>query len=360
MIDYTGLECPICGEKFTAQDDIVVCPECGAPYHRACYLREGKCAFADKHGTAEAWQPPKKEAAQENAEAQSKDEKRCPRCGKSNSSQALFCDHCGLPLSGGQAAPPAYTASGGFPPFQGVPPQNPTGGPQNGPASPQGPFQSPFGAAPFFLDPMGGLNPNDQIDGAPVNDIAKLVQTNTAYYLPTFFNLRRYRRNRFNFCAFLCSGGWMLYRKQYKTGAIVTASMLLLFILEIYFTGLSQPIITNMLIQAGASPGTAVTMEQYMQAMQGLYSLPWTDMLILIVPFLCSLGRLIIMFIIGFTGNKMYCKHCVQKVLRIRESTGVPDEQALQLQQQGGVNTALAVCMLVCYVILMCIPQLMI
>ena len=36
MIDYTGLECPICGEKFTAQDDIVVCPECGAPYHRAC------------------------------------------------------------------------------------------------------------------------------------------------------------------------------------------------------------------------------------------------------------------------------------------------------------------------------------
>ena len=119
----------------------------------------------------------------------------------------------------------AYTASGGFPPFQGVPPQNPTGGPQNGPASPQGPFQSPFGAAPFFLDPMGGVNPNDQIDGAPVNDIAKLVQTNTAYYLPTFFNLRRYRRNRFNFCAFLCSGGWMLYRKQYKTGAIVTASM---------------------------------------------------------------------------------------------------------------------------------------
>ena len=94
----------------------------------------------------------------------------------------------------------------------------------------------------------------------------------------------------------------------------MTASMLLLFILEIYFTGLSQPIITNMLIQVGASPGTAVTMEQYMQAMQGLYSLPWTDMLILIIPFLCSLGRLIIMFIIGFTGNKMYCKHCVQKV----------------------------------------------
>ena len=39
MIDYTGLECPICGEKFTAQDDIVVCPECGAPHHRDCCVK---------------------------------------------------------------------------------------------------------------------------------------------------------------------------------------------------------------------------------------------------------------------------------------------------------------------------------
>lgn len=352
MTDYTGIKCPICGKPFTAQDDIVVCPECGAPYHRECYLQAGKCVFADKHGTADAWQAPKEEPKPENSQTEHENEKRCPRCGKINNAQALFCDHCGLPLSGDQTPPP-HTASNGFPPFQGVPPQN-------GPVPPQRPFQGPFGAAPFFLDPMGGINPNDQIDGVPVNDIAKLVQTNTAYYLPTFFNLRRYRRNRFNFCAFIGSGGWMLYRKQYKLGSIVTLAMFLLFILEIYFTGLSQPILTNMLIEAGASPGNVVTMEQYAQAMQNISTLPWTDILILVLPFLCSMGRLVIMLIIGFTGNKLYCKHCIQKVQHIQESTSIPDEQALQFQQQGGVNTALAVCMLVCYVILMCIPQLII
>lgn len=34
---YTGIPCAACGKKFTAEDDVVVCPECGTPYHRACY-----------------------------------------------------------------------------------------------------------------------------------------------------------------------------------------------------------------------------------------------------------------------------------------------------------------------------------
>ena len=33
-------------------------------------------------------------------------------------------------------------------------------------------------------------------------------------------------RNRFNFSAFLFSGGWMLYRKQYKIGSVITAVMI--------------------------------------------------------------------------------------------------------------------------------------
>lgn len=39
-MDYTGKKCPICSEKFKADDDIVVCPKCGAPYHRSCYEKE--------------------------------------------------------------------------------------------------------------------------------------------------------------------------------------------------------------------------------------------------------------------------------------------------------------------------------
>ena len=49
MIDYTGVPCPICGKAFHEGDDIVVCPICGTPYHRACYEKEGRCLFEDKH-----------------------------------------------------------------------------------------------------------------------------------------------------------------------------------------------------------------------------------------------------------------------------------------------------------------------
>ena len=35
------------------RSDIVVCPECGTPHHRKCYIENGKCANADKHGTNE-------------------------------------------------------------------------------------------------------------------------------------------------------------------------------------------------------------------------------------------------------------------------------------------------------------------
>ena len=37
MNEYLGCECSVCRKPFAAGDDIVVCPECGTPYHRACY-----------------------------------------------------------------------------------------------------------------------------------------------------------------------------------------------------------------------------------------------------------------------------------------------------------------------------------
>ena len=36
MPKYYGCPCEGCGKPLTLQDDIVVCPDCGAPYHRVC------------------------------------------------------------------------------------------------------------------------------------------------------------------------------------------------------------------------------------------------------------------------------------------------------------------------------------
>ena len=53
MGKYNGILCEHCKKAFTNDDDIVVCPVCGAPHHRECYVQNGNCANADKHGTNE-------------------------------------------------------------------------------------------------------------------------------------------------------------------------------------------------------------------------------------------------------------------------------------------------------------------
>ena len=40
-MNYMGKPCPVCSRTFREEDDIVVCPKCGAPYHRECYEEKG-------------------------------------------------------------------------------------------------------------------------------------------------------------------------------------------------------------------------------------------------------------------------------------------------------------------------------
>ena len=49
-MNYKNKQCPVCKNLFKDSDDIVVCPDCGAPYHRECYNETKKCIYEDKHG----------------------------------------------------------------------------------------------------------------------------------------------------------------------------------------------------------------------------------------------------------------------------------------------------------------------
>ena len=50
-MNYKIYKCPVCNIQFDDDADVVVCPECGTPHHRECYIQNGKCINADKHGT---------------------------------------------------------------------------------------------------------------------------------------------------------------------------------------------------------------------------------------------------------------------------------------------------------------------
>lgn len=50
---FKNEKCAACGMKFFDDEDIVVCPECGAPYHRECWNRVGTCIHSAEHGSYE-------------------------------------------------------------------------------------------------------------------------------------------------------------------------------------------------------------------------------------------------------------------------------------------------------------------
>ena len=81
MPKYYGCPCEGCGEPLTLKDDIVVCPDCGAPYHRTCYEKLGRCIHSPAHAAGYEWHFPYQDA----------ELRTCPSCGERTlRSDALF------------------------------------------------------------------------------------------------------------------------------------------------------------------------------------------------------------------------------------------------------------------------------
>ena len=72
MPKYYGCPCEGCGKPLTLQDDIVVCPDCGAPYHRVCYEKLGQCIHRPAHAAGYEWKFPYEESQL----------RTCPSCGE--------------------------------------------------------------------------------------------------------------------------------------------------------------------------------------------------------------------------------------------------------------------------------------
>ncbi len=350
-MNYTGLKCPVCGKAFTPKDDIVVCPECGAPYHRECFARAGKCIFSDRHGASFTWTPPRQTppVGEPRDEARESEIRRCPRCGAPNPKAALFCSHCGQSLTGGRTP---YGPPFGPGPGEGPAPKG-TGRPGEYP--PPGGYPGyPGGPIPFGFDPLGGIAPNQEIGGVPADDLAKFVQNNTQYYLPMFRDLKLFGRNRFNFSSFLFTGVWMLYRKQYRLGAVFAAVMGALSALYFYISYLCYPIYLPLMEEAGITGGSlyGISGAQWLKLSELISSLPSRQQMLLAVPGILLLAKFVLMLVTGFIGNRLYMKFCIQKVGKIRRESQQEGVLAARLQQEGGVNMAVAVLFCICLLFL--------
>lgn len=348
-MDYKGIKCPVCEKPFTDNDDVVVCPKCGAPYHRACYMEKGDCIFTDLHDNGGTWSAPEPPEAP-NPAHEIKD-KECPNCGVLNAHSALFCNICGASLTGS----PEQHRNTGYGNYNGNnQPNSNSGYNTNGYPSPMGgAHHGGFGGASFVFDPMGGTNPSEMLaDNVTYGDVSKVVQQNSAYYLSVFKNASAYKRNKFNFSAFLFSGGWMIYRKQYKPGILVTALMLLLYVGRMalsYFVTL--PIVENALETSGVVY-TEMTYVQLVNLLSQYLAERPGEFALFCTPMLCLVLMLVVMLVVGFTGNKMYMRHCIRTVQKIKGTSQNESDVEVRYNTHGGVNTASAFCLLGCYMVL--------
>ena len=106
MPKYYGCPCEGCGKPLTLQDDIVVCPDCGAPYHRVCYEKLGQCIHRPAHAAGYEWKFPYEESQL----------RTCPSCGERTLRDAEKCRCCGavLPPEEQEPSPVSDTTEDSF------------------------------------------------------------------------------------------------------------------------------------------------------------------------------------------------------------------------------------------------------
>ncbi len=332
-MDYIGNKCPVCDKYFHIGDDIVVCPECGTPHHRECYADNGNCVNADKHDDGYDY-------LQEINDNESVDDTvefiNCKKCGTPNPKGAFFCAKCGSAMQD-------IKDNANNNPYQNAGANNTYNGQ---------PFPGNQGPHVIMFDPLAGVNPSTDVgDGVTVGEVAKFVKTSTPYFVTVFNQIRMFAKSRFNFCGMFFGGGYLLYRKMYKIGSIITAiqaAMLILYYYLNYYIN-SSPVYDKLLkaMYEYDTNATALYMSELTAQQNG----------ILMIYFAIAIVMLIMSVVIGACANRMYFNHCKKQIVKIKSEANTQSDCDTLYQKRGGVNMPLAISLWITYIILSYMPS---
>lgn len=304
MFFHENEKCPICDNFFTAEDDIVVCPICGTPHHRACYNELNHCANAAKHKEGFAYTAPEVKNSDivkpadendadvntpfntENKQNTNKTKTICKKCGSEIEKSAPFCYCCGEKQDS-----PQYEQQTAFNPFL-------------------------TGNITSSYEDNG-----ETINGKSVKDISDTVRTNTSRFVNKF---RKGKKASWNWGGFFFGAYYLFFRKMYKEGII---AMVVSLASSLVVNGLyAEPIsvlnrFLNMHYQEIVSGGSEELAEQMMALMQPL--MPAAMILMGI--------NIIISLVIALFADSMY-KH---KVLSVIDKVDKDIEEGEVLTQLG-------------------------
>lgn len=289
---YTDQKCPVCGEAFKGDDDIVVCPMCGTPHHRDCYKKNGECKNADRHNDGFFWEPEQVEQSssplEDNGEQQNRAEYEEPYRPQTENSS----NNTGNPFFGGGAS------------------------------------QNPFALFPEELD-----------DGVLTEEAASFVRISAFKYLRKFFYAKS-KRGTWNWAAFFFAPYWFFYRKMYKIGVIFMSLLIVVLIV----CSVQSPYIKYMreslaLSEKYSTMETVSPSEYYEEERELRRENPVGDAL----NFVPQAAIFIIGIIAGLKGNQWYYDKTVKEIRRIKSETEDPNLRKLNIYKKGGVSIAAAI-----------------
>ena len=211
---YENVTCIACGRVFTAEDDVVVCPVCGAPHHRACWMASGMCAKNDAHGAGYTWIFPEEILQQRKAQTEASPASdprdglklkngenvvECPGCGAACYENDIYCLRCGARLDGTQPEP------------------------ENDAADEAAYDSMDIHAIRNDFDRFGGISPEALVDGIPCWEYAEYVGgTKPGRIIRKVSTMERFgRKTSWSWAALFLGPIWFFWRKMKKEGAIL-------------------------------------------------------------------------------------------------------------------------------------------
>ncbi len=338
-MDYIGYKCPVCKKNFHADDDIVVCPICGTPHHRACYEENNSCANEDRHNSGFDF------ISSEENSGIPKGAVKCKVCGNINPEGNFFCTKCRTPLTditkNQQRRTVDNTSSKDTSdsPFSGFP---------------FGGFDSDSGNIGNFpgfrYDPMAGVAPDCEFEnGAKAGEVAKYVKQNTGYFMQVFNKIKNSGRSRFSFVGLIFGGGYLLYRKQYLLGTILT---LIMGACLIFYTYSSLEIYKELSSQ-GLTGSTSSQLQQFL-----MEKLQQRDPLVILTVITQFINYAIHIFC-GIFANRLYYNFCCKQVNKIKTLAKDTTQSDNELQTKGGVNMALGTSLLTVWILIDIVPSML-
>jgi len=274
-MNYNGERCVACGELFSADDDIVVCPQCGSPHHRECYKKDNVCANTVLHETGGKWKPSSFEEADSAKYDNVSEDENSPRA-------EVHSGYTGQ--EGGM--------NGGIP------------------------REGDLGTALAFI----GFDPNEDIGGATVKEVSQFVGPNTLYYIPIFKRMKDFgTKISFNLSCLLLPPLYFANRRMWGW-AILSAILMVI---------LSTP---DMMLIMAEQLGNSETYEAALNIV-----LNNKETLLELSEYM-AMASWVASIVLCLFGNRIYYHYVMRSIKRIKTVCHDDESRSRSFMQNGGIR----------------------